>query len=305
MALGNFGVDWLLSTVYRLESIATSSQTFNDEDVIEFLNIELQSVLTPIIQSVNEEFGVMYFDTPVSALTSSIRIPSQATGARLRNVQLINPNGLIQNLPRLNPDKLGEYGFSNQLGFYIQNNELVFYPSKPTLDGTLRLCYFRRPNSLVASAGTGRVLAVDPIGNTITLDTSPAGVDWIVGADIDVIIGESPFDFRLQNQEIISLGGPSIELTDVSAIQVGDYVALSGQSPVAQFIPAEATYLLAQLAAARCLQALGDTEGYKVSLTKIEQMKNHLINLISDRIEGQPKRIGAVGLARRANTLWY
>ena len=80
---------------------------------------------------------------------------------------------------------------------------------------------------------------------------------------------------------------------------------MSGQSPVAQFIPAEATYLLAQLAAARCLQALGDTEGYKVSLTKIEQMKNHLINLISDRIEGQPKRIGAVGLARRANTLWY
>lgn len=306
MAKFNYGTDWLIDQVYRFESVASSAQTFDEEDIVQYLNTELQTVVTPLIQSVNEEFGVMYVDTPINELPDTIRIPSSATGARLRNVQIVFPNNTILNYPRLNPDKLGQFGYTQSLGFYIRNNELVFYPQRPIQQGVLRLSYFRRSNNLVRQIQTGRIIAVDTVGNTITMDNSPAGSEWVDGSFVDVIIGESPFDFRAQDAQIIDINGAVIELDPavIAEVQVGDYVALSGETPVPQFVPAEALQWLAQLAGARCLQALGDTEGFKIAAAKAQVMEQNLKNLISDRIEGQPQRLSAVGLARRATFGW-
>lgn len=309
MALSpNPDTDWLLAQVYRFESIATSSQTFDEDDVIEFLNTELQSVLMPIVQSVNEEFGVMYVDYALSSLTeNTLRVPGSATGARLRNVQYVSPQGYMTNIPRIQPDKLGQYSTAYQAGFYLRNNEIVFYPAAPTGSGTIRVSYFRRPNTLTATINTGRVISIDTVGDTVTLDASPAGTDWVDGAYIDIIIGTSPFDFRARSVQIIDINGAVLQLDSdtIDSLEVGDYFALAGYSPVAQFVPAEGMHLLAQLGAARCLQSLGDTEGYAVADKKVEQMKTHLINLISDRVEGQPKKLSARGLSRRNANGWF
>jgi len=301
-----FAIDALIAQVYRMESIATSSQTFNEEDIIEFLNLELQSTVTPVIQSVNEEFGVMSVDYPVSPLPDTVRIPTEATGARLRSVQLISSSGIIQNVPRLSPDKIGQMNFWAN-GFYIKNNELVFYPVPIVFQGTLRLNYFRRPNKLVQALAAGRITAIDTIGGLVTLDNAPVpSNDWIGGAKVDVIHGDSPFDFVEQNLTILSATGPVLQFspTDVALLEIGDYVSLTGESVVAQFIPSEATYYLCQLAGARCLQALGDTEGYQVAQTKAAEMRTHLLNLVSDRIEGQPKRLIGQGMGKRRRMNW-
>lgn len=301
-----YDVGSLIRQVYRMESIATSSQTFNEEDIIEFLNMELQSTVTPVIQSVNEEFGVMSYDIEVASLPNTVRIPSYATGARLRSVQLINSQGLIQNVPRLDPDKIGQLNFWAQ-GFYIKNNELVFYPTPPVFQGTLRLNYFRRSNKLVEQLATGRIINIDLIGNLVTLDNSPTPTaDWTTGTVCDVIIGESPFDFRLRDVTLVNATGAVLEVDNdvITELQVGDYFALAGETPVAQFIPAEATFYLCQLAGARCLQALGDTEGYQVAMNKAESMRTMLLNMISDRIQGQPKRLTALGMGKRRNMNW-
>lgn len=297
--------DWLIEQAKRMESLATSSATFDNTDLIEFFNAELQSVLTPIVQSVNEEFGVMVVDYPMAALTETVRIPSQATGARLRNVQFVSPQGFVTNFPRVNPDKLDQV---SNISFYIRNNELVFYPRPPTANGTLRLTYFRRSNVLTTVVSTGRVIAIDLVGGLINLDNSPVGSDWIPGNTIDIIVGSSPYDFRARAVTILAITGSivQIDLATAALLEIGDYFALQGFTPVAQFVPQEAMQLLAQLGAARCLQSLGDTEGWKISQAKIDQMTKHLINLISDRIEGQPKRLSAVGMSRRTslNGLW-
>lgn len=295
--------DWLIDQAKRFESLATSSATFDKEDLIEFFNAELQSVLTPIVQSVNEEYGVMVVDYLLASLTDleAIRIPSQATGARLRNVQFVSPQGFVQSFPRVNPDKLDQV---SQLSFYIRNNELVFYPRSPSsVSGTLRLTYFRRSNVLTTVVSTGRVIAIDTVGGLINLDNSPVGSDWIAGNQIDIIVGSSPYDFRARSVTIIAITGSivQIDLETAAILELGDYFALQGFTPVPQFVPQEAMQLLAQLGAARCLQSLGDTEGWKISQAKIDQMTKHLINLISDRIEGQPKRLSAIGMSRRTS----
>lgn len=301
-----YAIQALIDQVYRMESIATSSQTFNEEDIIEFLNMELQSTVTPVIQSTNEEFGVMSYDIAAPSLPATIRIPSFATGARLRSVQLINNNGIIQNIPRLDIDKIGQMNIWVS-GFYIKNNELVFYPSPPVFTGTVRLNYFRRSNKLVESLATGRITAIDTIGNLVTLDNAPTpSADWTTGTVVDVIHGDSPFDFVARDVTLVNATGPVLEMdpADIAVLEVGDYVSLAGETAVAQFIPAEATYYLCQLAGARCLQALGDTEGYSVAQAKAEQMRQHLINLISDRIEGQPKRLVSIGMGKRRQLNW-
>lgn len=299
----NFSTDWLVSTVQRLESVATSSQTFSEDDIVEFLNLELQSTVVPIIQSVNEEFGVFTHDTAVSALGDTIEIPTQATGQRLRSVQLVTSDGRLINLQRLNPDVLGEWNAVWASGFYIRNNELVFYPQKPSGSYTLRLNYFRRPNVLVPADQAGRVLSIDQIGGTLTLDGTPS-TGWSVGQELDVIVGSAPFDFRVRSTVITDINGPVIEIApaDLAEVQVGDYVALAGESPVAQFVPLEALYFLAQLAGARCLQALGDTEGHALAMQKADSMRTRLLNMISDRVKGQPQKIIARPITRRIRT---
>lgn len=290
MISANPDTDWLIKQAQRFESLATSSQTFDDEDMVEFFNAELQSVVTPIIQSVNEEFGVMSIDYDLSQMQwpYTIRIPSQATGARLRNVQLVNNLGYITNYPRISPEIAGAQGF------YIRNNEIHFYPVAPsTWGGILRVTYFRRSNQLVQTIKTGRVVDSDPISGLVSLDNNPDGEGWVPGAAVDIIIGTSPFDFRARDVMLLDINGAVLQVPlDVAAtLQEGDYFALAGQTPVPQFVPLEAMHLVAQLGAARCLQSLGDTEGFTLASAKAEQMRLHLINLISDRVEGQPKKI--------------
>ena len=300
----NYSTDWLIAATQRLESVATSSQTFSEDDVVEFLNLELQSTVVPIIQSVNEECGVFSLDTEVGDLDATIQIPSQATGQRLRSVQLVTSDGMLVNLPRLNPDMLGNLGAPWQTGFYLKNNELVFYPRKPTGSYTLRLNYFRRPNVLVPADQAGRVIEVDTLSNTVTLDNTPSN-GWEVGQTVDIIVGDAPFDFRVQTAAITDITGPVVELAAdvVAQVEVGDYLSLEGTSPVAQFVPLEALYFLAQLAGARCLQALGDTQGHQLAMQKAESMRMMLLNMISDRIKGQPQKISARPITRRYR--WY
>lgn len=305
MPTNNPNTDWLIEQAKRFESLATSSQTFNNADMIEFFNAELQSVVTPLVQSVNEEFGTMYleYDTADIHNMASIRIPSQATGARLKNIMTVSSNGIMQSIPRLNPDRLG--GIGSGPGFYIRNNDIIFYPRAPSWpQGVLRISYFRRSNTLVSVMETGRVLSVDLLSGSVTLDNAPVGEGWSPGGQCDVIIPSSPFDFRVKELSIVNRTGANVQFApdSVVTIQVGDIVAVSGFSPVPQFVPLEAMHLIAQLGAARALQSLGDTEGWKIAMTKVQEMRNHLLNLISDRVEGQPKRLSGIGTSARAHT---
>jgi hypothetical protein len=302
MTAFNYSTQWLLETVQRLESVAVSSQTFSEEDIIEFLNLELQTIVVPLIQSVNEEYGSMTFDVPSSELGETLPIPSQATGQRLRSVQLVTPDGRLINIARLDPNVLGRWNASWASGYYLRNNDLIFYPRKPTGDYILRLTYYRRPNTLVPTKATGRVLNVDPLGATVTLDNTPTP-PLTPGTRIDVIQDTGLFEFNARGLTLVAVSGPILQLdpADISLVQVGNYVAAEGQSPVAQFVPVEALYLLAQLGAARCLQALGDTEGNQLAQQKIMGMRQALLNMISDRVKSNPMKINARAITRRQN----
>jgi hypothetical protein len=298
-----YDTSWLLDQVTRFESIAASEVTFDDNDVIEFLETELVTTVTPICQSVNEEFGVFYEDIPVTASTLTLTVPSFATGQRLRSVNVVSgtsPNNqYLTSLPRLNPAQIASIILPPYGGFYLRNNEIVFYPS-PINTGTIRLSYYRRPNELVSVASTGRIISINVAANTVLLDNAPPGVYWQAGDEMDILTSTLPFDFRVKGAILEIKSGTTLKFAPavIAKVKIGDIVSLGGEACVAQFIPGEAHYLLAQLAAARCLQGLGDTAGTKIALEKAEQMKTNLVKIMSDRVQDQPKKIiGNAGIA--------
>lgn len=76
----------------------------------------------------------------------------------------------------------------------------------------------------------------------------------------------------------------------VEDIQRGDYIALEEECIIPQ-IPTEAHSLLAQRVAARCLEALGDTEGLQAANAKIAEMEQKLGSVVDTRVEGAPLKI--------------
>lgn len=71
---------------------------------------------------------------------------------------------------------------------------------------------------------------------------------------------------------------------------VGDVIALPEETIIPQ-IPVELHSMLAQRAAMRCLEALGDSQGLQNAAAKLADMENKTGMLIDNRVESSPKKI--------------
>ncbi len=71
---------------------------------------------------------------------------------------------------------------------------------------------------------------------------------------------------------------------------MGDYLTLSGESPVLQ-IPEEAVPYLQTLTAYDVLYAVSDYEGQDRLKDKLKQQKESLLSLLAPRITGEPETI--------------
>lgn len=288
----------LIAQTKRIESIPTNQSTFEDEDFVMLLDGELTNTIVPLIQRTNEEYFVVSRDVVVTPQTSEISIPPEATGLRLRDVLHVGSDGSFSKVPRLTTEQIGggSYygGYHGLNGFYLQNNKVMLYPAN-TAHGTIRLLFFRRPAHLCEVSEAGQVLSIDTLANTVTLDNAPSG--WTTGTKLDVLSGDVPFVYVDEDVSIVNKAGFDIELpADVIAnISVGDIVSGHGEAPVAQYIPVEAYQLLCQTTAMRCLESLGDRQGWANAAAKYAAMERDFLAMINPRIAGSPKKIVGAG----------
>lgn len=273
----------LCDKIRKIEAIPASSNTFTNDDLTEILNMELQSYVVPVIQKVREEYFVV---TEQHVLTgNTITIPPEAIGLRLRDVAVWDEaQQSLQFIPKLNPEELNA---GNLYGYTLRNDKIVFN-SVPS-GVTISLSYYKRPNDLT---NTEYVTVLTKAGsNQVTVTGMPA--TWTGTVSVDVIGKQIPFIGKSIEVSAVVFSATTLTLpADVYAtIEVGDFIATSGFSPVPQYIPVEAHALLVQSAALRCLQSLGDREGWKVSSQKLGRLEMDLISLITPRVESQYKKI--------------
>lgn len=273
----------LCDKIRKIEAIPASSNTFTNDDLTEILNMELQSYVVPVIQKVREEYFVVTEQHVLNGNT--ITIPPEAIGLRLRDVAVWDEaQQSLQFIPKLNPEELNA---GNLYGYTLRNDKIVFN-SVPS-GVTISLSYYKRPNDLT---NTEYVTVLTKAGsNQVTVTGMPA--TWVGTVSVDVIGKQIPFVGKSIEVSAVVFSATTLTLpADVYAtIEVGDFIATSGFSPVPQYIPVEAHALLVQSAALRCLQSLGDREGWKVSSQKLGRLEMDLISLITPRVESQYKKI--------------
>lgn len=276
----------LCKQIRRIESIPTSANTFTDADLTELMNMELQSSVVPLIQRVREEYFVVSKDYTIDLTTKTLDIPPEAIGMRVRNVAYVDSNGILTFIPRISPEELT---YDRAIyGYLLQNNQIIFYTTVNPSQ-TVRITYFKRPNDLTTTE-FGVIMSKDG-ANTLTLSHIPA--DWAPGTELDLINKSVPFIAKDFIWSLTSKTATTIVVpADIYALaEVGDYVTTSGMAPVLQYIPVEAHHLVVQAAAVRCLEALGDGDGWKIASETYNNRAADLIAIINPRVESQHKKI--------------
>jgi hypothetical protein len=292
MAGPSFDTENLIANIKRRCAVPTSQLTYTNEDFTDLANDNLQGRVVPLLMSTREEYFVDFVDIAVSG--SEIDIPVDAVGEKLRTVAIKNPGSPLSliNLPRLDLDVVAGVGFANYAslaGFFIQNNKLILFPSNSVPQNTtIRLYYYKRTLALAAPSTYGAIQSIDTGTNTVVLDFVP--YDWEVGTVLNAVSFESPFGVTNSEMTITALSSPSVILSSVDDLSVGDFISSQGYSAVPQ-IPVEAHQYLAQLTAVTALEGLGATDAMKAANAMSEILEKSLMVMISQRVDGSVKKI--------------
>jgi hypothetical protein len=143
--------------------------------------------------------------------------------------------------------------------------------------------------------------AFEVLARNIPVSISPLPIS--VGADpyyptwSQYRLTVNPGTFPMTMPTTMPSDGPP--LTVASAIKVGDWISLTGSTPVVP-LPLELHALLAQRMVVKFLEAQGDQEQLEQSRKSLSEMANQVPLLINPRVEGKPKKlVNAIGHWRR------
>lgn len=283
----------LVESVRRRASMPNSQDLFSAQDLIDFANDEMANNLIPMIMSAREEYFVADYDYATVVGKAEYRIPTRAIGGKLRDIQLID-SGNIKTLPRLSLDDM--YSTTNgRLGFYLKSNMVMLSPV-PTNQITLRMVHFRRPGILVPTSECGQVVDIDRVNNNVTVSLSPT--TFATGIKVDIIKSQAGFECLEIDKEIIGISGTVIAFDSLpDDLELGDWIALAGESPIPQ-IPQELFQSLVQCVVVRVLDSQGD-ERVESAIAQREKMLETALNLITPRVDGASKKIVVKPLLQR------
>tara|TARA_R100000781_G_scaffold6971_3_gene6878 strand:- start:402 stop:1325 length:924 start_codon:yes stop_codon:yes gene_type:complete len=291
----DYTITSLIASVKRRCSVPTAQSLFQNTDFASLLSEEMQSIIVPLIMSEQEGYFIHSKDMTIDGSTKEFRIPDRAIGGKLKDVGFYNSNSDTLNLrPRLSLEDYGNRrgNFLHDLtGYWLKDNKIVFNPAPTDTGDTVRVYYYRRPSNLVQLSETGKITAIDTDTKVVTIDTVQSS--WTTANTFDFIRGRGMFQSLGDDLAITAMpDSSSLTFTDTlpTDLAVGDYVALSGKSPIAQ-IPYEAHHLLAQLGAIKVNEALGDMQGLQMAQSKYDVLVNAMLRSINNRVDGSPRKV--------------
>lgn len=288
----------LIASVKRRAMIPTSQSTFTDDDFLAFANEEISMGILPSILRLHEDYFLVTEDVPLESNVSRYSIPARAIGNKLRDVGFKDSNGNIFEMTRVHIQDIsvyqGTYSTNRMYAFYIENNQIVLLPEINEISGgSLFLSYYSRPNELVTEDKAATITNINRTTGVISVSEVPSAFNTNI--NYDFIQARSPFVSLAKELQASSVNSTTKELTFAIAdipvsLSIGDYINKEYECVVPQ-IPMDLHVLLAHRVAARCLEALGDTEGLSNANKKLMEMEDKTTNLIDNRVEESPKKV--------------
>lgn len=197
-------------------------------------------------------------------------------------------------------------GHSAILMSSLINGSVTNLTATPVSD-TIVLTYNNRQLTTVANTNGG--FSVSPnisITCTLPIDTTI----YSVGSYIDFLQTKPGHKIYNWDLQIVGINGSVVTFVDAdvpSTLIVGDYMCLANEC-IIPYMPSELHNILAEKTAASILEALGDVEGLKTAMTKIQDLETKQNFLIDNRVENAPfkvvnkyslLRLGKMGSFRR------
>jgi hypothetical protein len=294
-------VSYLTNAIREAQSVPDSAQTFNDAQLVGFLNTVLHSEIVPTLIKTNEEYFVAYKDFTVdqqmindASGTGDIvfNIPSDAYGMKLREVCFLQTNGgvLPIRIPRIQLETATNGGYSGY-GYFITQNQIHFpyYGITPSI---IRMYYLKKPAILVPFVQVALVTDINYVANQVVIAGTP-GSGLFIGENMSFCSPNQPYEYTIENVPIVDINGLNVEFDPavIAKISIGDYLCYPGQAPFAQYIPESMTYLLIQGAALKVVQSVTDIDSYKIAKADYDEMKATSLGALINRVVSEPKKI--------------
>ncbi len=297
--------DLLLASIKTRAMIPSSQNTFQDSDLLNLANEEMETFIVGTLMRVQEEYLVVTDTVPLISGQVRYRIPSRAIGGKLRDIVMATSTGNIS-IPRYSRENIPQNAsVMSILGFYVEGNYLVLAAPPSDNLSSLLVSYFIRPGKIVDSTQYQVASVVDQINNVITV---PAILpSFTVGTLLDVITAKSGSETIIKDAAITAIDAINKKITvnqTCALVSVGDYLCLAGQSAVPQ-CPEEMHPLLAERVICRVLESLNDVNGLNMASQKVKEMELNILALIDTRVVGKPRKIvnrsGLLSIAAKSN----
>lgn len=262
---------------------------FTDQEILDIAYDTMLHNVAPWCVTNREEYYVYLASQSITANQAAYPLPARAQGMALREAQLTRGN-TVHDLTRMDLEERATTNTGQPERFYVQNNEIMLYPTPGTSQYSLNLYYFLRPSKLVPVSEGALITAIDT-GTNIVTAACPS--TWTTSDTFDMVKSTSGFKTYSDGMDIVAsaVSTTSITLASLpSTLAVGDYINLAEESCF-PFIPQEAHGLLVHAAAAELLESIGDREGFKIAEARVGKIKNDLAVLFSTRIQGAPKNL--------------
>ena len=288
----------LIASVRKRAMLPNDTSTYTDQDILDILNEELDIGMLPKLLSLNEEHLVNHEEIPTDGSKVRFPIPYRSIGNKLRDVALVDTSGGVHELSRISLEEISDYsyyydGLADTSLFYIENNEVVLVSSTVGSYESVRMYFYLRPNVIVLEKETAIIDLIDRTTGTVVLRTFPK--TFSSTPEMDFIGARTPNKTFAYDKAPMSVNVNAKTVvfnpSDIPAsLSVGDYLCLRETTPVPQ-IPTEMHPVLAQRAAIHMLEGLGDTEGLRNAMNRLDRMDMDTMSLVDDRCEGSPQKI--------------
>lgn len=271
--------------------VPISQDTFPRATILDIATDEIRAVIVPSILATNEEW-LLTSTNP--AYARSVEVPKNAISGSLRDIQLVKGSSL-RSVPKLSVEDLTTSDASqNRVGFIIEDTTIKFYGAE---HDSVMLRFYASPGALVTTDTCAQITAIsyDSGQDVTTFTTSANPTDWATSLYVD-FVSNTPF-YKSSNVNTNATVDDSTTITVAgdltSTVLVGDWIAPTGTSPIAQ-IPQEWLPYLAQAVVSVILEAQGDFEAAAKSTSRQMALKASLLGTVTPRVRGEAKKIVAV-----------
>jgi len=288
----DYTVDGLIEKVKRWAAIPEYQPGFGTEDILDFLNEELEGSIVPFMIECDEDFFIRkkVYSIPADESTP-IHLTGRISAGKIREIKLARSSTAkldeLINITRADLDNYGYYPRKYNT-FELRGQEMYIPHASEYGSGCeLWVYYYDRPNRLVDDADVAKITNI--VGNVVTVSAVPTG--YTTALTYDFIRGTPHFEIYDIEQTASSVVSNDFTFSSLPTdLAIGDYVCQTGFSTVAN-IPYEIYNLLAMGAAVRILEALESNDGLQFAMSRYARMLNDARNALTPRVRGEHKLI--------------